>query len=135
MAPLPIKRRKREEGFTLIEVMIAMVLTAIAIMGIIALYVTETKAAGFSRHSTEASVLAQDRLEKLRLLGPAPPLATLALTTESTTMTERGGIVGGIYTRKYSITVGTNYIDMYVEVDWSDDGFSHQVVMRGRRGL
>jgi prepilin-type N-terminal cleavage/methylation domain-containing protein len=131
MAPLPVT--KREGGFTLIEVMIAMVLTAIAIMGIIALYVTETKASGFSRHSTEASVLAQDRLEKLRLLGPAPPLATLALTTESTTMNERGG-TGGIYTRKYSITVGTDYIDMYVEVDWSDDGIPHQVVMRGRRG-
>jgi prepilin-type N-terminal cleavage/methylation domain-containing protein len=131
MAPLPVKRRKREEGFTLIEVMIAMVLTAIAIMGIIALYVTETKASGFSRHSTEASVLAQDRLEKLRLLG-SPPL-NIVLTSEPN-LNERAA-TGGIYTRKYSVTVGTNYADLYCEVDWSDDGIAHQVVMRGRRGL
>jgi prepilin-type N-terminal cleavage/methylation domain-containing protein len=131
MAPLPVTRRKREGGFTLIEVMIAMVLTAIAIMGIIALYVTETKASGFSRHSTEASVLAQDRLEKLRLLG-SPPLP-IALTSEPN-LNERAGI-GGIYTRKYSVVVGVNYADLYCEVDWSDDGIAHQVVMRGRRGL
>lgn len=131
MAPLPVKRRKREGGFTLIEVMIAMVLTAIAIMGIIALYVTETKASGFSRHSTEASVLAQDRLEKLRLLGSPP--TTIVLTSEPN-LNERAG-TGGIYTRKYSVTVGVNYADLYCEVDWSDDGIAHQVVMRGRRGL
>jgi len=131
MAPLPITRRKREEGFTLIEVMIAMVLTAIAIMGIIALYVTETKASGFSRHSTEASVLAQDRLEKLRLLGSPP--TTIVLTSEPN-LNERAG-TGGIYTRKYSVTVGANYADLYCEVDWSDDGIPHQVIMRGRRGL
>jgi len=131
MAPLPVKRRKREGGFTLIEVMIAMVLTAIAIMGIIALYVTETKASGFSRHSTEASVLAQDRLEKLRLLG-SPPL-NIVLTSEPN-LNERAG-TGGIYTRKYSVTVGASYADLYCEVDWSDDGIAHQVVMRGRRGL
>ena len=131
MAPLPITRRKREEGFTLIEVMIAMVLTAIAIMGIIALYVTETKASGFSRHSTEASVLAQDRLEKLRLLGSPP--TTIVLTSEPN-LNERAG-TGGIYTRKYSVTVGASYADLYCEVDWSDDGIAHQVIMRGRRGL
>ena len=131
MAPLPITRRKLEEGFTHIEGIIAMVLTAIAIMGIIALYVTETKASGFSRHSTEASVLAQDRLEKLRLLGSPP--TTIVLTSEPN-LNERAG-TGGIYTRKYSVTVGASYADLYCEVDWSDDGIAHQVIMRGRRGL
>ncbi|MEO8843640.1 MAG: prepilin-type N-terminal cleavage/methylation domain-containing protein [Kofleriaceae bacterium] len=133
MAPLPVKRRRRAEGFTLIEVMIAMVLTAIAIMGIIALYVTETKASGFSRHSTEASVLAQDRLEKLRLIGPSPLTTSIVLTSEPN-LNERAG-TGGIYTRKYSVTVGATYADLYCEVDWSDDGIAHQVIMRGRRGL
>ena len=136
MAALPVTRRKREQGFTLIEVMIAMVLTAIAIMGIIALYVTETKASGFSRHSTEASVLAQDRLEKLRIRGPLS--ADVPLTLEAGTFNERG-VSPGIYTRKYSITrqpVGSPlYANIFCEVDWSDDGVAHAVIMQGRRGL
>jgi Tfp pilus assembly protein PilV len=60
--------RRSEAGFTMIEVMIAMLLTAIAMIGIIALFMTQRKASGFSRHTTEATVLAQDKLEQLRTL-------------------------------------------------------------------
>ena len=75
MAAQPVNQK----GFTLLEVMIAMVLTALAIMGIIALYVTETKASGFSRHTTEAAVLAQDKIEFLRTQGPAATVNTTEL--------------------------------------------------------
>ena len=50
----------------MIEVMVAILLTAIATSGIIGLYIVETRASGFSRHSTEATVLAQDQIEILR---------------------------------------------------------------------
>ena len=126
MAAQPVKK-----GFTLIEVMIAMVLTALAIMGIIALYVTETKASGFSRHTTEAAVLAQDKIEFLRTQGPA---VSFGPTTESG-INERTQ-AGGIYNRITTETVvAGQYADVVVEIDWNDDGISHQIIMRGRRGL
>lgn len=126
MAAQPVDQK----GFTLIEVMIAMVLTALAIMGIIALYVTETKASGFSRHTTEAAVLAQDKIEFLRTQGPAA-----AVSTTESNINERAQ-AGGIYTRITTETVvAGQYADIVVEIDWSDDGISHQIIMRGRRGL
>jgi prepilin-type N-terminal cleavage/methylation domain-containing protein len=130
MAALPVARRKGERGFTLIEVMIAMVLTAIAIMGIIALYVTETKASGFSRHSTEASVLAQDRLEMMR----TGTSATIALTSEPNLNEQGLTVAGALYTRTYQQTFQTTYADMVVTVSWSDDGQLHVVTINGRRG-
>ena len=127
MAAQPVNQK----GFTLIEVMIAMVLTAIAIMGIIALYVTETKASGFSRHTTEAAVLAQDKIEFLRTQGPAATVNTTELN-----LNERGQAGSGIYERDTTETlVVGQYADMVVTIKWNDDGISHQIVMRARRGL
>jgi len=128
MAALPVTR-KAQGGFTLIEVMIAMVLTAIAIMGIIALYVTETKASGFSRHSTEAAVLAQDKLEQQRTISPA---AAIVITENN--INERAQ-AGGIYNRVTTETLAANYADIAVVVTWSDDGILHTVTMNARRGL
>ncbi|MEO6772667.1 MAG: prepilin-type N-terminal cleavage/methylation domain-containing protein [Kofleriaceae bacterium] len=121
----------RQQGFTLIEVMIAMVLTALAIMGIIALYVTETRAAGFSRHTTEAAVLAQDKIEFLRTQGPAVAVSTTELNLDASAKSGPG-----IYKRitTETIVVG-QYADIVVEIDWSDDGLAHTIVMRARRGL
>jgi Tfp pilus assembly protein PilV len=121
--------REREAGFTMIEVLIAMSLTALAIMGIIALFITETKASGFSRHTTEAAVLAQDKVEKLRTQGPA---VAIAATTEAN-INERGLPVG-IYTRVYSETLtAIDYADISVTVTWNDDGVDHTVSVKARR--
>lgn len=128
MAAQPVTH---EKGFTLLEVMIAMVLTALAIMGIIALYVTETKASGFSRHTTEAAVLAQDKIEFLRTQGPAAAVATTELNLD-----ERAQAGVGIYKRITTETVvAGQYADIVVEIDWNDDGIAHVITMRARRGL
>jgi hypothetical protein len=107
------------------------VLTALAIMGIIALYVTETRASGFSRHTTEAAVLAQDKIEFLRTQGPAAPVNTTELN-----LNESAQAGTGIYKRVTTETViAGQYADIVVEIDWSDDGIAHQIIMRARRGL
>jgi type II secretion system protein I len=127
MAAHPVARP--QGGFTLIEVMIAMTLTALAILGIIALYATETKASGVSRHSTEAAVLAEDKVEKIRT-GPS----TLGSGTEPN-IGALGSGTTGIYTLQYWQTPNTAYADIYVTVGWSDDGQSHSVVVEARRNL
>jgi prepilin-type N-terminal cleavage/methylation domain-containing protein len=115
-------------GFTLIEVMISMVVTAIAIMGLLAMFVTQTKAGAVSRHSTEAAILAADKIEKLRTMAPT----AIAATTE-TSINERG-VATGIFTRVYSQTLTNTYwADISVTVTWPDDGVSHTVTMKARR--
>src|SRR5580693_4123561 len=93
--------RPGQAGFTMVEVMVSLVLAAIAMMGMMGLYSSSTKASSFSRHSTEASVLAEDRIEKLRTITPA---VTIAPTTELTLDAQGNTVASGIYTRVYSET-------------------------------
>ena len=110
----------------MIEVMVSLLLTAIAIMGLLALYYAETRASTFSRHTTEAAVLAQDKVEKLRTD------AFVAATGNETNLDERGGS-GGIFNRTWTVTLGTDYADMLVTVSWNEDGLSRQFALRARR--
>ena len=115
----------------MIEVMVSVLLTAIATSGIIGLYMVETRASGFSRHTTEASVLAQDQLELLRTSKVSP----FALVEPNLT---EFGVAGGIFTRTSAVVVGpggaqTPYDDIQVDVTWTEDGFGRQVTLKSRR--
>lgn len=118
--------RRRERGFTLIEVMIAILLTAIAVIGIVALYMVETRSSGVSRHNTEASVFAEDKMETLR---------TQTLPASGTdTVSELAG-AANMYTRTWTVTPnGTLWIDYNVVVAWSEDGVAKTVTLVSRRG-
>ena len=107
-------RRREEAGFTMIEVMIAVLLTVIAVIGIIALFMTETRAAAYSRRATEATNLATDKLEKLRTL-------TTPTAGSETTVDAQGDTTTGMFERKWTVSVGTTYTDIAVQVGWDDD--------------
>ena len=98
-------------------------------MGIIALYITETKASGFSRHTTEGAVLAQDKVEQLRTQGNMVAIGPIV----EANINERG-LAGGIFTRTTTVTpVGGNYANITVTVTWGDDGIAHSVAVKARR--
>lgn len=105
-----------ERGFTMIEVMIALLLTAIAVMGVIALFLSETKQSSFSRHNAEAAVLANDRLEKMRT-----QVVTVGTTPESSL--DPQGNSGGMFERKTVVSQGadTSYYTIEVRVGWDED--------------
>ncbi|HUS32901.1 MAG TPA: prepilin-type N-terminal cleavage/methylation domain-containing protein [Kofleriaceae bacterium] len=109
-------RRGSEHGFTMIEVMIAILLSAIAVIGIIGLFVAQGRAAGRSRHETEASALANDKLEKLRTM--ATP------TGSSETMIDVQGVTGNtssIFERKWTVSSSGGVTTLEVKVGWDDD--------------
>ncbi len=56
----------RFHGFTLIEVLIALVILSIAFLGLAGLMVQTTKNTSFGGLMTEAATFAQDKLEELR---------------------------------------------------------------------
>ena len=112
----------------MIEVMIALLLTAIAIIGIMSLYMSQTRASAYSRHTTEATVLAQDGMEKLRAEG-VPASATIA------TVNEQGvAVAGGLYTRTSTVSalVGS-YYDLTVAVSWDENGVPRTIRLYTRR--
>ncbi len=118
-------RKPPDHGFTLIEVMIAVLITAIAMAGIIGLYTSETRASGTARHSTEAAVLAQDQLERLR---------TTAAVSNSETGLTPAGAPGGIFDRAWTVTpIVGSYTDLSVTVTWNEDAVPRTVTLYGRR--
>lgn len=118
------KRRRRDAGFTMVEVMVAILLTAIAIIGILALYVTQTRASSYSRHSSEAAVLATDGLEKLRTMTP-PTSGSESLITET-------GAAGGIFTRTWTVIGTSTPYDVEMVVSWEENGATREVTVWGK---
>jgi prepilin-type N-terminal cleavage/methylation domain-containing protein len=121
--------RREQAGFTMVEVMVAMLLTAIAIIGILALFMSQTKAAGFSRHSTEGTALCEDKLEQLRTQLSGAGSGTDAV------IDEKGTVGVGIYKREWWETVSASYADIVCKVSWTDSGGSDFTILRGRRKL
>ena len=116
----------------MVEVMVAFLLTAISTTGLVALYSIQTHAGGYSRHSMEATELAQDQLERLRTqIAPATTTngSQASLDSKGKTATN------GTFTRAWTVTPNAAYCDITVTVSWSDDGVSRSVVMRGKRNL
>lgn len=124
-----MKRRARKQaGFTMIEVMIAVLLTAIAVIGIVGLYRVQARSANYSRYSTEASVLAADKMEQLRTIAITAPIA---LTTE--TGLDARGKPGGIFDRSWVVTAQGVYWKLEVSVTWPDDEQLRTVTLHSLR--
>jgi Tfp pilus assembly protein PilV len=114
----------------MIEVMVAVLLTAIAVIGIVGLYRIQTRSSGYSRHATEAVVLAGDKLEQLR----ATFLPTSSLADETLDATGQL-VVGGPYTRRWFVTTLATSYELRVVVEWNDDGTVRTTTLRSFRGL
>ncbi len=125
-------RRRSEAGFTMIEVMVAVLLTAIAVIGLVGLYRVQTRSAGYSRRSTEASVLAGDKLEQLRTEAISAPGGGTETGLDS-----RGvASVGGPFSRTWTITQpATDQWKLQVDVTWDDDGTMRTLTVNSLRGV
>jgi prepilin-type N-terminal cleavage/methylation domain-containing protein len=77
---------KKSNGFTLIEVLVALVILSIALLSLAGLMATTTSNNAAGGHLTEAATLAQDTLERLRVA----PLGDIPLTYNTTTVAPSG---------------------------------------------
>lgn len=123
------RARRREAGFTMLEVLVSIMLASIAMLGVVALFRVQTAASSFSRRNTEAAVLATDQLERLRTVA----LTGTTVTGSQASLSETGRVVtGGVFTRSWTVAPATGYYDITVTVAWVDNG-NKSVVVRGRR--
>src|SRR5690348_13607028 len=108
-----MRTERSQDGFTMVEVMISVLITAIAALGFIGMFMTQTQAGAFTRHSTEASVLATDKLEALRTT------AAGSLTSSNDTVDAQGvAATGAMFSRKWTVTSAGTYYDLKVQVGW-----------------
>ena len=105
-------RLKDREGFTLLEVMIAMVILAIGLLGLASMHIMAIKGNSFGQQMTVASTMAQNQLEQFRR-------ATGALVTGNDTVTDQNGIT---YTRTWTVTPNapqTGASTVLITISWT----------------
>ena len=106
-----------EKGFTLIEVAAGLVILAIGLLGIAAMQVTSTMGGYFSNNVTQATILAQDKLEYLKNLSYSD--------SELMNGEHNEGIISGtIFSRVYNVLedAGNSMKTITVIVQWKDRG-------------
>ena len=103
----------RSKGFSLVEVLIALLILAISLLALAGLMVTTTRNSSFGGHMTEASTFAQDKLEQLRV-SPWTGVATANDTTQGST--------GITYARNWTVTPNGDGNQRWVSItlNWTD---------------
>jgi len=106
-------------GFTLIEIMIAILILVIALFGVAGVTVSVIKGNAFGKEVTSATTLAQDKMEELKNTA----YGSIA----------SGGDTDSIYARTWAVTsdspiAGTTTI--VVTVSWNRGGNTHNVTLR-----
>ena len=110
-------------GLALLEVLIALALVSVVLLGLAGLSTVAIKGANLSREMTTGVTLAQDKLEEIRLSGYQPSLSGAISQVEPYgSMTEEP-----LYTRTVSVQPNTPTVGLQtitVTVQWDADAHS-----------
>jgi len=106
----------KSKGFSLIEVLIALVILAISLLALAGLMATTVKNNSFGGHITEASTLAQDKLEEFR----AMRWDDIQVTPPGPDTDNRSGSTGIAYTRNWTVVQAGNIKTITITINWND---------------
>lgn len=101
---------KSSKGFSLIEVLIALVVLSVGFLSIGQLMVTSMRTTAYGNHFTQATALAQAKMEEFRSTRPLP----------GTGSDQPMGANGTRYTRTWSVVANGEMRIITVVVDWVD---------------
>jgi Tfp pilus assembly protein PilV len=105
--------------------MIAMLLLLIGVAGVLSLQMVSVRATSFSRHATEATIVAEDKMEEL-LSMDGSLLVIMALTIPPDfDIVDSQAVAGVDYTRTWTINDGildNSVLSVSVEVEWMERG-------------
>lgn len=121
-----MRRSKKSKGFSLIEVLIALVILSISLLALAGLMVTTTRTNSFGGHLTEAVTFAQQRLEQFRV---APYSTIVNSSVNPGDPVIQTGVPSGIaYTINWVVV--PNATDclrrITITVNWND-GIAHSI--------
>ena len=116
-------------GFTLIEVLIAMAIFSIGILAVASMQLWNVKNNTTGNITTLATLLARNQMEQLKNVAD---VTTLASGTDPNNPVDENGNSGGIYTRSWVITNplgGSATRQIQVTVSWTKGGPNRSVVL------
>ncbi len=97
-----VKNKKKEKkGFTLIEVMIAILILGVGMLAMALLQVTAIRGGSFANQVTQASIYGQDKIEELKN-------ASYSAVTNGNDAIQSGN--GITYTRTWTVTNDSPYV-------------------------
>jgi len=105
------------KGFSIIEVLIALIILSVALLALAALMTMTTKNNSFGSHMTEASVFGQGKLEELRV----NPWGNILSGND-----QRAGSTGINYNRNWVVVSSGNLKTVTITIGWIDK-INHQV--------
>lgn len=111
-------RARRDRGFTLVELLVSMMLSMVGLLGLMGLQLVAIRGNGASRNFTEATALAQDRLETVQSI----QLASLTNLSETNLgATPNAPVAQKIYSRQTTVTFpAAGQANITVDVSWQD---------------
>jgi prepilin-type N-terminal cleavage/methylation domain-containing protein len=117
-----LRHFKKSKGFSLIEVLIALVILSISLLALAGLMVTTTRNNSFGGHLTEAVTFAQQRLEELRVA----PYNTIV--TPGAPVIQTGVPSGTNYTINWNVVQNADdsLRRVTMTVNWND-GTAHSI--------
>jgi prepilin-type N-terminal cleavage/methylation domain-containing protein len=129
---------ENKKGFSMLEVLIAICLLTIAMMGLITLQSRGIRGNDLGNRTTQAIALAQDQVEQLihSASGGNFPLAAPSPNPfpDANNPMRETGETGGIFTRTWQLQDNTPVTDaqtITVTVSWNDLIGQHQVIETG----
>ncbi|MEM4245089.1 MAG: prepilin-type N-terminal cleavage/methylation domain-containing protein [Candidatus Nanoarchaeia archaeon] len=102
-----------KKGFSLIEVMIAMLILAIALLALAGLMAKATFNNAFGGHMTEAVTFAQDKLEEFRSV-------SWDNIPEGVNTDQVNGSTGISYSRRWNVVMNGDMKTITITINWND---------------
>ncbi|MBN2297685.1 MAG: prepilin-type N-terminal cleavage/methylation domain-containing protein [Deltaproteobacteria bacterium] len=127
----------KNKGFTLIELVVAILIFSIGILGIAKLQAVAVQGNSFSMQMTDAVNIAYNQLEYLSVLDyiSSPELQLNNHPNDSTS-----SFRGVNYTLSWSVSttglgLSVDVRDLVVTIDWMEKNTPHSITVRTRKGL
>jgi prepilin-type N-terminal cleavage/methylation domain-containing protein len=117
-----------DQGFTLIEVLIAMAIFSIGILAVGTLVLSTTRNNTGSNILTQATMLARSKIEEKKREVDAGTFSGVDDPTEYNIDSE--GMPGGIYTRECKVDSSGSAWQIQVTVRWTRSGLNRSVVLK-----
>ena len=103
----------KSKGFTLLEVLVALIILSFALLALAGVMVTTTKNNAVGNYVTETATFAQDKLEELRAVKSENLI-------DGNNTDQRGGSTGINYTRNWNVKTNGSLKTITINVNWND---------------
>ena len=114
----------KKDGFSLIEILVALTILAIGLLAIASLQVTSVRGNFFSNNLMQATYVAQDRLEYLKNLSFSDPLLSTGDHQDAPTPINISGIN---FNRAYRVGLNGNLLVVKYTVSWKEGFADHSI--------